>query len=97
MVSPYLPPVTAAELLRHEFMEPLGIGTEQLAAAIGVPMATLEAILQGQQAIGTDSDAALCEHLGLSQGYWLRAQDYSQSIIDGMATPLSECRSEPGW
>jgi addiction module HigA family antidote len=96
-VDPVLDPVTAAELLRCVFMELLGIGTAELAAATGLPIATLEAILQGQQAIGTDADRRLCRHFGLSQGYWLRAQDYSQSILEGMAQPLADCSADPGW
>jgi plasmid maintenance system antidote protein VapI len=90
---PDLPPVAPAELLQHEFLLPMVISAQELTAATAVPV---EAILQGQP-ITADDDRRLCEHFGLGQGYWLRAQDYAQSIIDGMATPLSECSSEPGW
>ena len=66
-----LPPVTPAELLLHEFLLPMAICPDQLAAAFSVPV---EAILQGQP-ITADDDRRLCDYFGLGQGYWLRAQD----------------------
>jgi antitoxin HigA-1 len=46
----------------------------RLAKAIGVPASRISEIVTGQRAISADTDLRLCRFLGLSPGYWLRAQ-----------------------
>jgi addiction module HigA family antidote len=69
-----LSPITPGELLQEEFLEPLGISHYRLAKAIGVPASLISEIITGQRAITADTDLRLCRVLGLSPGYWLRAQ-----------------------
>jgi addiction module HigA family antidote len=69
-----LSPITPGELLQEEFLEPLGISQYRLAKAIGVPASRISEIVKGQRAITADTDLRLCRVLGLSPGYWLRAQ-----------------------
>lgn len=69
-----LSPITPGELLQEEFLEPLGISQYRLAKAIGVPASRISEIVTGQRAITADTDLRLCRVLGLSPGYWLRAQ-----------------------
>ena len=69
-----LTPITPGELLLQEFLEPLGISQYRLAKAIDVPASRISEIITGQRAITADTDLRLCRVLGLSPGYWLRAQ-----------------------
>ena len=69
-----LKPVTPGELLRHEFLGPMGITQYRLAKAIGVPAQRIGEIVAGRRAITADTDLRLCRFFGLSSGYWLRAQ-----------------------
>jgi addiction module HigA family antidote len=69
-----LPPITPGELLQEEFLQPLGVSQYRLAKAIGVPASRISEIVTGQRAISADTDLRLCQFLGLSPGYWLRAQ-----------------------
>ena len=69
-----LPPITPGELLQEEFLLPLGVSQYRLAKAIGVPASRISEIVTGQRAISADTDLRLCRFLGLSPGYWLRAQ-----------------------
>ena len=69
-----LSPITPGELLQEEFLEPLGISQYRLAKAIGVPASRISEIVTGQRTITADTDLHLCRVLGLSPGYWLRAQ-----------------------
>lgn len=69
-----LPPITPGELLQEEFLQPLGVSQYRLAKAIGVPTSRISEIVTGQRAITADTDLRLCRFLGLSPGYWLRAQ-----------------------
>ena len=69
-----LKPITPGELLREEFLVPLGISQYRLAREIGVPPQRISDIVAGKRAITADTDLRLCRFFGLSNGYWLRAQ-----------------------
>jgi antitoxin HigA-1 len=69
-----LPPVTPGELLKDEFLEPMGITKYRLAKEIGVPAQRIGEIVAGRRSITADTDLRLSRFLGLSRGYWLRAQ-----------------------
>lgn len=66
--------VTPGELLKEEFLEPMGISQYRLAKEIGVPAQRIGQIIAGKRAITADTDLRLCRFFGLSNGYWLRAQ-----------------------
>jgi addiction module HigA family antidote len=74
MTMPDLKPVTPGELLREEFLLPMGISQYRLAKEIGVPAQRIGEIVAGRRAITADTDLRLCRFFGLSNGYWLRAQ-----------------------
>jgi len=69
-----LNPVTPGELLREEFLMPMGLSQYRLAKEIGVPAQRIGAIVAGRRAVTADTDLRLCRFFGLSNGYWLRAQ-----------------------
>lgn len=49
-----LPPVTPGEVLREEFMAPLGLSANRLAEALGLPANRISAILNGTPSITAD-------------------------------------------
>ncbi len=69
-----LPPVSPGELLREEFLLPMGTSKYRLAKEIGVPAQRIGEIVAGRRSITADTDLRLCRYFGLSNGYWLRAQ-----------------------
>ncbi len=69
-----LQPVTPGELLREEFLLPMGLSQYRLAKEIGVSAQRIGEIVAGRRAITADTDLRLCRFFGLSHGYWLRAQ-----------------------
>jgi addiction module HigA family antidote len=71
---PKLAPITPGELLREEFLIPMGLSQYRLAKEIGVPAQRIGEIVAGRRAITADTDLRLCRFFGLSRGYWLRAQ-----------------------
>lgn len=83
-----LTPITPGELLDQEFLQPLGISQYRLAKAIAVPASRISEIVAGQRAISADTDLRLCRVLGLSPGYWLRAQ--AAHDIEVATTALAE-------
>jgi addiction module HigA family antidote len=58
----------------EEFLKPLGITQYRLAKEIHVPQRRIGEIVTGRRAVTADTDLRLCRYLGLSNGYWLRAQ-----------------------
>lgn len=62
------------ELLLEDFLKPMGMSRSRLAKEIGVPSRWIDDIVTGKRAITADTDLRLCRFLGLSNGYWLRAQ-----------------------
>lgn len=67
-------PVTPGELLKEEFLVPLGISQYRLAKETGIPAQRIGQIVLGRRRVTADTDLRLCRFFGLSDGYWLRAQ-----------------------
>ena len=76
-----LNPVSPGEMLKEEFLEPLGMTKYRLAKEIGVPAQRIGDIVAGKRSITADTDLRLCRFFGLSDGWWLRLQaDYDTLI-----------------
>lgn len=69
-----LPPVHPGEVLRHEFLEPLGLTAHALALALRVPANRITAILGGRRAITAETALRLARHFGTTPGFWLTLQ-----------------------
>ena len=95
---PKLKPVTPGELLREEFLVPMGLSQYRLAKEIGVPAQRVGAIVAGKRAITADTDLRLCKFFGLSNGYWLRAQAaYDTEVAEDVLTDtLKKIKPWPG-
>ena len=95
---PKLNPVTPGELLREEFLIPMGLSQYRLAKEIGVPAQRIGEIVAGRRAITADTDLRLCRLFGLSNGYWLRAQAaYDTEVAqDALADTLKKIQPWPG-
>lgn len=72
--SDALDPITPGELLKEEFLEPMGISQYRLAKETGIPAQRIGQIVLGRRGVTADTDLRLCRFFGLSDGYWLRAQ-----------------------
>ena len=93
-----LKPVTPGELLREEFLEPMGLSQYRLAKEIGVPAQRIGEIVAGKRAITADTDLRLCRFFGLSNGYWLRAQvSYDTEVAeDALSETLAKIKPWQG-
>ena len=78
-----LQPVSPGELLKEEFLDPMGISQYRLAKEIEVPAQRIGAIVSGKRSVTADTDLRLCKFFGLSNGYWLRAQVAFDTEIAG--------------
>lgn len=93
-----LKPVTPGELLREEFLKPMGLSQYRLAKEIGVPAQRIGEIVAGRRAITVDTDLRLCRFFGLSNGYWLRAQVAHDTEVaeDDLAEELAHIKPWSG-
>jgi addiction module HigA family antidote len=90
-----LPSVTPGELLREEFLKPMGISQYRLAKEIGVPAQRIGEIVAGRRAITADTDLRLARFFGLSHGYWLRAQAAHDSEVAQRALAATLAKIRP--
>ena len=65
----------AGELLASEFLEPLNMTAEALAAAIDVPATNVQAVIRGDRPMDADLDLRLGRYFRMSEGFFLRLQD----------------------
>lgn len=63
------------EILRHEFLDAIGLSQNRLAQALGLPPNRVHAIVNGTRDITADTDLRLCRFFRLSEGYFLRLQN----------------------
>lgn len=64
-----------SEILKEEFMEPLGISAYRLANDIGVPVSRIQDILHDRRKITADTSIRLGRYFGVSGRYFLNLQN----------------------
>jgi addiction module HigA family antidote len=69
-----LPNIHPGELLREEFLEPLGMTAYQLAKGIGVEQTRISEILHGKRGISADTALRLARFFGTSAELWMNLQ-----------------------
>ena len=69
-----LSPIHPGEVLREDFMKPLGLSQYRLAQDIGVTPIRISQIVNGQRAITVDTAMRLARYFGTSASVWLRMQ-----------------------
>lgn len=70
-----IPTPTVGEILKEEFMDPLGISAYKLAKDIFVPISRIQDILHGRRRITADTSLRLSKYFGVSERYFLSLQD----------------------
>ena len=74
MPSHKLPPIHPGEILREEFLSPLGISQYRLAKETSVPPRRINEIVRGSRAISADTALRLARYFGTSERFWLNLQ-----------------------
>lgn len=70
-----LPPMHPGEVLREEFLDPLGISAGALAKTCGVPRTRIERLASEETGITADTALRLAKALGTSAQLWLNLQN----------------------
>jgi antitoxin HigA-1 len=72
--APPITPTAPGELLRDEFLEPMGITPYRLAKDIGVPLTRITEILANRRAITAETALRLGRYFGTTAEFWLGLQ-----------------------
>ncbi len=62
------------EILKEEFLDPMGISQNRIARDIGVPPRRINEIVLGKRSVTTDTALRLSRYFGTSAGFWLGLQ-----------------------
>ncbi len=67
-------PIHPGEMLREEFMEPLGLTSGKLAKALGVPRTRIERLVREETPLSLDTAVRLARYFKMSEGFWVGMQ-----------------------
>ena len=87
-------PIHPGEVLREEFLKPLGLSSNALAAHIGVPGNRISMIVAGRRAVTGDTALRLAAAFDTTPEFWMNLQkSYELEMArDGMDADLSGMR-----
>ncbi len=81
-------PVHPGEILRDEYLVPLGMSANQLAIALGVPANRISAIVAGRRAVTADTAFRLARAFATSPELWMNLQQtYELRIAEPKIRP----------
>jgi addiction module HigA family antidote len=69
-----LPPMHPGEMLREEFVVPLGLSAGKIARACGVPRTRIERIVREELGISGDTAHRLARLFGTTPEFWMNLQ-----------------------
>ena len=69
-----LPPIHPGEILREEFLSPLGMPAHQLALALRVPATRINDIVNEKRGITADTALRLARYFGTTSRFWMNMQ-----------------------
>ena len=78
-----LPPVHPGQILRDEFLTPMGISVYELGNAIKVPRSRVNDIVLGRRAITTDTALRLGRYFGTTPEFWVNLQAHHDLDLAG--------------
>ena len=84
------------EILRDEFLEPMGVSVYALANAVKVSRSRLNDIVLGRRAISADTALRLARYFGTTPEFWINLQaHYDLEIAKGKSRARIEKEVEP--
>lgn len=67
-------PIHPGEILREEYLAPLGMSVNALAGALRVPTTRMNDIVRERRGVTADTALRLARYFGTSERYWLNLQ-----------------------
>lgn len=95
-----MPPLHPGEMLREEFMKPLGLSANALAIALRVPVTRISEIVRERRGITADTALRLAQYFNMTPEFWMRLQmDYDLENTGAAQQTVirDEIRPRPGF
>ena len=84
MTKKSMNPIHPGEILKEEFLLPLGISQNALARAIGVSPRRVNEIVLGKRRITADTALRFSRFFSMSEGFWMNLQArYDRDVARG--------------
>ncbi len=92
-----MPPIHPGEILREDFMKPLGLSVNKLALELRVPVTRIGEIVHGRRSITAHTAMRLARYFNTTARFWMNlqmlhdlevAQDELESTIEREVRPL---------
>lgn len=80
-----LPPVHPGEILRDEFLQPLGMSAGALAKKLNVPRTRIERLVAEQTALTPDTALRLARFFDTSPQFWMNLQTSYDLKVEAVA------------
>lgn len=78
-----LPPIHPGEILREDYMKPLGLSAHRLAMALHVPATRIAEIVHERRSITADTAIRLGRYFNTTARFWLNLQiAYDLEVIE---------------
>lgn len=74
MIKNGMRPVHPGEILREEYLEPLGMSVNALAKALHVPTTRMNDIVRENRGVTADTALRLAYYFGTSERFWMNLQ-----------------------
>ena len=74
MTKKTMPPIHPGEILREEFLIPMGVSQYRLAKEIGVSPRRINEIVHEKRAVSADTALRLSRYFGMSERFWINLQ-----------------------
>jgi antitoxin HigA-1 len=93
-----MPVLHPGEMLREEFMKPLGLSANALAMELRVPVTRISEIIRERRGITADTALRLGRYFNITAEFWMRLQmdfDLESAADQEQAAHLDEIRPRP--
>ncbi|AWN41752.1 HigA family addiction module antitoxin [Methylobacterium durans] len=89
-------PTHPGEVLREDFLLPLGLSQYALAKAIAVPETRISEIIRGRRSVSAETALRLARYFGTSPEFWMGMQaTYDLEMARDATAPLIEKQVQP--
>ena len=86
MVTNKMRPIHPGEILKEEYLEPLGMSANALAIALHVPATRINDIVRGKRAVTSDTALRLARYFGGDAQSWMNLQiAYDLKLVEAEA------------
>ena len=91
-----LPPVHPGQILRENFLRPLGLSAYALAAALNIPRSRANDLVRCRRAVSTDTALRLARYFGTTPEFWINLQGrYDLEVAKRSASARIEAEVAP--